>query len=157
MVALLRCKPMTRTAIPFPANIPFLHWMGLEFFGVEQGKSLLQLDLKKNHTNSFSVAHGGVQMTLLDVAMAMAARHQFNDDPKSIDTRGEVGMVTIEMKTTFMAPAIWSEAEGSVIQASGFCLKHTAQLAFCEAEITDSRGRLLSKASGTFKAIKQPK
>ncbi len=41
------------------------------------------------------MTHGGAVMTLLDVAMAVAAR----------SARKESGVVTIEMKTSFMLPA----------------------------------------------------
>jgi uncharacterized protein (TIGR00369 family) len=41
------------------------------------------------------VTHGGALMTLLDVAMATAAR----------SANPDMGVVTIEMKTSFMQPA----------------------------------------------------
>jgi uncharacterized protein (TIGR00369 family) len=137
----------------FPVDIPFLNWMGLEFLDADAGKSKLKLTLQRHHTNSFSMAHGGVIMTTLDVAMAMAARSLFNDASASLDQ--QYGMVTIEMKTSFMAPSLWSPELGGELIARGVCLRRTSQMAFCEAEIIGQDGKLLSKASGTFKAIKQ--
>ena len=138
----------------FPVHIPFLKWMGLQYLAAEPGKSSICLSMNREHTNSFSVAHGGVQMTMLDVAMAMAARTLFNDaDLARADQ--QYGMVTIEMKTTFMDAAIYNEGVPSDLFAHGVCLKRTSQFAFCEAEIVDSSGKMLAKASGTFKAIKQ--
>jgi uncharacterized protein (TIGR00369 family) len=141
----------------FPVEIPFLNWLGLEYLEADGGKSTLRLVLQKQHTNSFKVAHGGVQMTILDVAMAMAARTLFNAQaPQASQPEAqEYGMVTIEMKSTFIGPIVWSETEGGEIIAKGTVLHRTSQLAFCEAEITNSDGKILSKASGTFKAIKQ--
>jgi acyl-CoA thioesterase len=48
------------------------------------------LQLHARHLNSWNVAHGGVIMTLLDVAMAVAGR--------SLDPSAGGG-VTVEMKT----------------------------------------------------------
>jgi uncharacterized protein (TIGR00369 family) len=137
----------------FPVDIPFLNWMGLEFLDADSGQSKLKLKLQRHHTNSFSMAHGGVIMTTLDVAMAMAARSLFNEVIAPLDQ--QYGMVTIEMKTSFMAPSLWSPESGGELIARGVCLRRTSQMAFCEAEIIGQDGKLLSKASGTFKAIKQ--
>ena len=138
----------------FPVHIPFLAWMGLQYLEAERGKSAICLPMNREHTNSFSVAHGGVQMTMLDVAMAMAARTLFNDaDLPRADQ--QYGMVTIEMKTSFMDAAIYNPDIASNLTARGVCLKRTSQFAFCEAEIVNDAGKLLAKASGTFKAIKQ--
>jgi acyl-CoA thioesterase len=141
----------------FPVEIPFLNWLGLEYIEAEGGRATLRLVLQKHHTNSFKVAHGGVQMTILDVAMAMAARTLFNADAldNSQPEAQQYGMVTIEMKSTFIGPIIWSEKDGGEIIAKGVVLHKTSQLAFCESEIMSSDGKILSKASGTFKAIKQ--
>jgi uncharacterized protein (TIGR00369 family) len=144
-----------KTGHRFPTEIPFLEWLGLEFVEAASGKSIVRLPMLKHHTNSFSVAHGGVQMTALDVAMAMAARSLFNEDLPPGEP--QFGVVTIEMKSTFMAPALWTETHGGTLVVHGKCIKRTKQIAFCEAEIVDNQGAVLSKASGTFKAIRQRK
>ena len=61
---------MSSTAFPF--DIPFLDEVGVEYLGMEGGKSQVALNLEPHHMNSWQVTHGGVVMTLLDVAMAMA-------------------------------------------------------------------------------------
>ena len=61
-------------AIPFAFRIPFVEGIGCELQRFEGGQAEITLALTENHTNSFGVAHGGVMMTLLDVAMAHAAR-----------------------------------------------------------------------------------
>jgi uncharacterized protein (TIGR00369 family) len=142
-----------KVAKRFPTDIPFLDWLGLEFVEATGGKSTVRLPMRKHHTNSFSVAHGGVQMTALDVAMAMAARSLFNEG--LLPGEQQFGVVTIEMKSTFMAPALWTETTGGTLVVHGNCIKRTKQIAFCEAEIVDEHGAVLSKASGTFKAIRQ--
>jgi uncharacterized protein (TIGR00369 family) len=79
-------------------------------------------------------------MTLLDVVMAHAAR--------SSGVAGAGGMVTIEMKTSFMRPGL-----GRLV-ASGRALHRTASTAFTEGSVRDPEGRLVAHATGTFKFLK---
>jgi len=92
--------------------------------------------------NSWSVAHGGVLLSLLDVAMAVAGW--------SLDPDAEGG-VTVEMKTSFLQPAM----AGSRLTASAHAFHRTRSLAFCEGEIRDGGDRLIAKAMGTFKTRKK--
>ena len=48
--------------------------LGFELLRFEQGEAEIALELRPELENSWGVAHGGVTMTLLDVAMAHAAR-----------------------------------------------------------------------------------
>ena len=88
--------------------------------------------------NSFLVTHGGAIMTLLDVTMATAAR--------SIDL--ETGVVTIEMKTTFMRPGLGR------LRATGKLLHRTASMAFCEGSVFSEDGQIAGHATGTFKYMR---
>ncbi len=140
------------TGKAFPVTIPFLHWIGIKMVEHGAGRATLELDAVEHHQNSFGVAHGGVLMTLLDVAMAMAGRSLAHVDSGEIGvSANEQGMVTIEMKTTFLQPA-----HGKLV-ATGHCLHRTATLAFCEAEILDERGKMVARGNGTFKYIRQRK
>ena len=138
------------TGSRFPVTIPFLHWLGVEMIEHGAGRATLALDAVAHHQNSFEVAHGGVLMTLLDVSMAMAGRSLAHVEAGEIGvSASEQGMVTIEMKTTFLQPA-----HGKLL-ATGQCIHRTATLAFCEAEVHDERGKLVARGTGTFKYIRQ--
>lgn len=80
-------------------------------------------------------------MTLLDVVMAVAGRSL---DPDS------GGGVTVEMKTSFLQPG----QAGSRLVASGYAFHRSMTMAFCEGEIRDQQDRLIAKAMGTFKYIR---
>jgi len=127
----------------FLAQIPFVDLVGMELLVCEAGQAELALTLREELTNSWSVAHGGVTMTLLDVAMAHAAR-----TPAVAGGAPQAGVVTLEMKTSFMRPG-----QGRLL-AEGRRLHRTATLAFCEAWVRDSAGVLVSHATGTFKYMK---
>ena len=121
----------------FPVEVPFLTDLGVQVVEFGAGRAVLALEVLRRHTNSLGATHGGVAMTLLDVAMAMAAR--------SFGDRAPGTNVTIEMSTSFMRPS------SGRVTAHGVCLHRTATMAFCEAEIRDAQGELCAKAKGTFK------
>ena len=94
----------------------------------------------KPSISTFDVTHGGASMTLLDVAMATAARSETPD----------MGVVTIEMKTSFMQPA-----KGARWWPKGRLIHRTATLAFTEGSVYDAAGRICCHATGTFKYVKR--
>ena len=123
----------------FGVEIPFVTHLGFTLHRMEGGESELHYEAKPEHVNSFEVTHGGASTTLLDVAMATAARSETPD----------MGVVTIEMKTSFMQPA-----KGPLV-AKGRLIHRTATLAFTEGSVYDAAGRICSHATGTFKYVKR--
>ena len=125
--------------LKFGVEIPFVSHLGFTLHRMEGGESELRYEAKPEHLNSFAVTHGGASMTLLDVTMATAARSVTPD----------MGVVTIEMKTSFMQPA-----KGPLV-AKGRLIHRTATLAFTEGSVYDAAGRICSHATGTFKYVKR--
>ena len=123
----------------FGVDIPFVHHLGFELLHFEGGHSEVGYEPKPEHLNSFAVTHGGACMTLLDVAMATAAR----------SVQQDMGVVTIEMKTSFMQPA------RGKLSGKGRLMHRTATMAFTEATIFDSEGRACAHSTGTFKYVKR--
>lgn len=121
----------------FGAYIPFVEHLGFEMIYFDDGQSELRFAPEPEHMNSFNVTHGGALMTLLDVALATAAR--------SVDKT--LGVVTIEMKTTFTQPA-----RGTLI-AKGKLLHRSRSMAFTEGSVFDAEGNLCAHATGTFKYV----
>jgi len=127
----------------FSVHIPFVEYLGLELIRCEAGQAEIALTLREELTNSWSVAHGGVTMTLLDVVMAHAAR-----SPNQPGHPESPGVVTIEMKTSFMRAGL-----GRLL-ARGTLLQRTASLAFTEGSVFDEKGERVAHATGTFKYLK---
>ena len=123
----------------FGVEIPFVHHLGFELVLFEGGHSQIEYLPKPEHLNSFSVTHGGALMTLLDVVMAVAAR----------SVRQDMGVVTIEMKTSFMQPA------RGQLSGKGRLMHGTSTLAFTEGTIYDEDGKACAHATGTFKYVKR--
>ena len=123
----------------FGVNIPFVHHLGFELALFEGGLSQIDFAPKPEHMNSFGVAHGGVVMTLLDVTMAVAARSVAKDH----------GVVTIEMKTSFMRPS------RGKLSGKGRLVHRTPTMAFVEAMVYDTEGHACAHSTGTFKYVKR--
>ena len=134
---------MTDSTLSFGVDIPFVKLLGFQLTLFEGGRSEVLLPADLEHLNSFAVTHGGVLMALLDVTMASAAR----------SVCPELGVVTIEMKTSFMRPAIPSE-NGPLV-AKGELMHRTATMAFTQATVYDARGHACAHATGTFKYLKR--
>ena len=126
----------------FGAEIPFVSHLGFELQLFEDGKSTIAYTPKPEHLNSFAVAHGGAVMTIMDVTMATAAR----------SVQKDMGVVTIEMKTTFMRPA---PGDGTVLTGRGELLHRTATMAFTQATLYDAGGKACAHATGTFKYVRR--
>ena len=126
----------------FVPEIPFVTHLGFELELFEGGESILSYTPKPEHLNSFAVTHGGAVLAVLDVTMATTAR----------SVQKDMGVVTIEMKTSFMRPA---PGDGSKLTAKGRLMHRTATLAFTEATLYDAQGGICAHATGTFKYVKR--
>lgn len=128
-------------SISFGATIPFVHHLGFSLEKFDGGDSELHYAPQPEHLNSYDVTHGGAVMTLLDVVMATAAR----------SAEPEKGVVTVEMKTTFMRPA--KVVPGQKLVARGHVQHRTKSMAFTEGHVYDTEGQLCAMSTGTFKYV----
>jgi acyl-coenzyme A thioesterase PaaI-like protein len=155
--------------LAFPLRIPFVEHLDLELWAFGEGQAELRVNMSEAHLNSWRVAHGGVLMTMLDVAMAHAARSGNNPSNSpgngagnnAGESAGEIagdasgatadqgpGVATVEMKTSFLRPA-----EGR-LRATGKLLHKTVTMAFTEGHVFDEAGKLCAHATGTFKFLR---
>ena len=130
---------MWEQAVGFGVEIPFVQHLGFTLTRFAGGESEILYTPKPEHLNSFGVTHGGALMTLLDVTLATAAR----------SVQPEQGLVTIEMKTSFMQPAM------GALCAQGRLLHRTATMAFTEGMVRDAAGKACAHATATFKFVKR--
>lgn len=117
-------------------DIPFSQHLGVQTLLREPGHVTLALDLRPEHMNSWESAHGGVTMSLLDLALGMALRATTPDNR---------GVATVELKVNFISPG-----RGRLV-ADGRVLHRGNSLSVCEGEVRDAGGHLVAKAMGTFK------
>ena len=117
----------------YMSQIPFARLLGFDLTKFEGGESEILYTAKPEHLNTFDVTHGGACMTLLDITMAAAAR----------SVSPESGVVTIEMKTSFMRPSI------GPLHARGRLMHRTATMAFVEATIYDEKEQACAHSPGS--------
>lgn len=122
-------------------RIPFLEMLGGRVQLREKGRVVLSLTLRPELSNSWEHAHGGVLMTLLDVAMGSAAA--------TADETAQ-GVVSINVSVSFLRPAT-----GALV-AEGRLLGGGRSVVFCEGEVRADDGTVLAKGQGTFKLRRPP-
>lgn len=122
----------------FDIRIPFVDHLGVELLEKADGRVRIAFAPRPEHFNSWNGIHGGVVMTLLDIALSSASRAL---DPACS------GATTVEMKTNFLAIA-----RGAVI-GEGRAQRAGRSLIYAEGELRDAGGTVLAKANGTFKLI----
>jgi uncharacterized protein (TIGR00369 family) len=121
----------------YQKKIPYLQHLKISTDELGQGSARLSMPIEAHLTNSLGTAHGGVIMSLLDVALCTAARTLH---PES------TGVVTITMSTSFIGGA-----SGARLFADARVLKDARTMSFVEAEAKNEDGSLVAKAVATVR------
>lgn len=67
------------------SNDHFSKWLGIERVKIDQGKAILQMQIKKEMLNGFNILHGGIYYSLADSALAFAS-NSYGVQSVSIET-----------------------------------------------------------------------
>ena len=121
----------------YQKKIPFVAHLGLVTEALGQGTARLSMALPEHFTNSLGTAHGGVIMSLLDVALCTAARTLHPDS---------IGVITIDLSVSFIGGA-----GGKRLLAEARVLKDGRSMSFVEAEAKNEDGSLVAKAIATVR------
>jgi uncharacterized protein (TIGR00369 family) len=120
----------------FGVVVPFLDLVGVVGKEFDRGRTTLALDVRPELTNHFGNVHGGAVATLLDVAMASAARSTLPEGD---------GVVTVSMTMNFLRGGQGRLSAVGRVQQAG------RSLVFCDGEVRDEAGELVATSIGTFK------
>ena len=107
----------------------------------ERAECEVSMDARHEHERSGGVVHGGVQTSLLDMAMAGAVNTTLAE--------GET-CATASMTVDFLRPA-----RAGRLVALGKVGKRGRSMAFPSAELVDEKGDLVARAHGVW-AIRRP-
>ena len=121
----------------YQKKIPYLQHLKVQTDALGEGSARLSLPIEREFTNSLGTAHGGVIMSLLDVAVCTAARTLHPDS---------VGVITIDMSVSFTGGA-----SGKRLLAEARVLKDGRSMSFTEAEAKNEDGSLVAKAIATVR------
>ncbi|HYD57000.1 MAG TPA: PaaI family thioesterase [Burkholderiales bacterium] len=121
----------------YQKKIPFVSHLKIDTETLGAGTARLSMPVEGHLKNSLGTAHGGVIMSLLDVALCTAARTLHPDS---------IGVVTIDLSTSFIGGAT-----GSMLFAEARVLKDGRSMSFVEAEAKNDDGSLVAKAIATVR------
>jgi uncharacterized protein (TIGR00369 family) len=121
----------------YQKRIPFVSHLKILTETLGEGSARLSLPIEPHLTNSIGTVHGGVIMSLLDVALCTAARTLHPDS---------LGVITIDMSTSFVGGG-----SGARLLAEARVLKNGRSMIFVEGEAKNEDGSLVAKAIATVR------
>ena len=132
---------MQNTPIDLGPSYPFQRLLGFRKVLHDTDVARFELDLHADLTNIVGLPHGGVHAALLDTALGSAGC--FNGAGQPVRKA-----VTLNLNISFVsAPA------GAMLVAEGRRIGGGRTIYFCEGEVRDDTGRLVARASGTFRYL----
>ncbi|HXM82106.1 MAG TPA: PaaI family thioesterase [Burkholderiales bacterium] len=121
----------------YQKRIPFVSHLKILTETLGEGTARLSLPIEPHLTNSIGTVHGGVIMSLLDVALCTAARTLHPDS---------LGVITIDMSTSFIGGG-----SGPRLLAEARVLKNGRSMIFVEGEAKNEDDSLVAKAIATVR------
>jgi uncharacterized protein (TIGR00369 family) len=121
----------------YQKKIPFVQHLKIVTEALGQGTARLSLPVETEFTNSLGTVHGGVILSLLDVALCTAARTLHPDS---------TGVITIDLSTSFIGGG-----SGERLFAEARVLKDGRSMSFVEGEARNADGSLVAKAMATVR------
>jgi uncharacterized protein (TIGR00369 family) len=121
----------------YQKRIPFVSHLKILTETLSEGSARLSLPIEPHLTNSLGTVHGGVIMSLLDIALCTAARTLHPDS---------LGVITIDMSTSFLGGG-----SGARLLAEARVLKNGRSMIFVEGEAKNEDGSLVAKAIATVR------
>ena len=121
----------------YQKKIPYIQHLKITTEALGEGSARLSLPVEPQLTNSLGTVHGGVIMSLLDVALCTAARTLHPDS---------IGVITIDLSTSFIGGA-----SGRSLYADARVLRDGRSMSFVEGEARNEDGSLVAKAIATVR------
>jgi uncharacterized protein (TIGR00369 family) len=119
---------------------PFAALTGAELVSVDAGVAVFRCAPDESTHNPLGLVHGGMVCTLLDSAAGCAVQTQLP---------AGVGISSIEIKVSFLAPA-----NGSTLEVEGRALRVGRQVAFAEAHARTGAGKLIGHATTSIALVR---
>lgn len=111
----------------------FSQWMDIKILEVKEGYSKIQLTLRKEMLNGFSIAHGGITFALADSAFAFACNSN--------------GKLTVALDVSISFPK--AAKEGDTLTAEAKEITRTNKTALYLIEVKNQNNELVALFKGT--------
>ena len=114
---------------------------GIKILEWNDGNASLRVDLVASHLNPLGLVHGGLYLTMLDVALAMCG--SFKPTPEEL-----LPGLTLSLTTQYLAPLKLGDgyALATARRTGG-----GKSIFFAAGEVVAPSGRVIATASGVFK------
>ena len=109
-------------------------WLGIELISVELGQVAIQMTVRKEMTNGFGIAHGGITYSLSDSCLAFSA-----------NTYG-IHSVSIETSISHLKPV----NVGDVLTAKSKEISLTKRVGVYQIDVFNQNNHLVSTLKGTM-------
>lgn len=121
---------------PPKSSGPFARLLGVEVVSESDDAIELALDAGHDHERDGGILHGGVMMSLLDMAMAGSVARALEPGQST---------ASVSITTDFLRPA----GRGRLV-ARGKLVRRGATMAFPVGELFDAQGKLVARATGVW-------
>ena len=119
------------------AGLPIGEHLGFRICAVEEGRVVLTGKPDRRSYNLINSVHGGWTAAILDTAMALA----------NLSTLGaDKGFTTLDIRINYLRPITVETGE---VRAEGSVIQGGRRVAYCEAKLVDSGGKLLAHGTGS--------
>jgi uncharacterized protein (TIGR00369 family) len=123
---------------------PIADTLRFQLAELEKGRAVFRATPGPHAYNPIGVVHGGYAATLLDSACGVAVHSMLEPGQ---------GYTTLELKVAYMR-AMTNDT--GPVEAVGKVVQFGRRVAFAEAQLTDSRGKLLASATSTLLVFEIP-
>jgi uncharacterized protein (TIGR00369 family) len=119
------------------ANVPIGDHLGFRITEVEPGRLVIVGQPDKRHYNLVATVHGGWTAAVLDTAMALSTLSVLDASQT---------FTTLDIRINYLRPITTDLGE---VRAEGHVLQAGRKIAYAEAKLTDSAGKLLAHGTGS--------
>lgn len=118
-------------------GVPIGETLGFRLVEAEKGRVVFVGNPDKRSYNLIGSVHGGWAASILDSALALSALSSLDADQ---------AFTTVDIRINYLRPLTVETGE---VRAEGRVLQSGRRLAYCEAKLTDSAGKLLCHGTGS--------
>ena len=118
----------------FYTDNPFVQNLQIRLAAIEPGSVTLEMDVVRDHTNVYGIAHGGATMTMADTAMGASCL--------TCNKR----VVTLDCNMNYMRAV----PVGTHIRAKGHIIHNGSRTMVCDCDVMDDDGNVYMRTRGTF-------
>ncbi len=139
---------MTRPPASQPAaepDSPFQRYIGYSRTDQRDGFMRLELEMRPELENPLGIPHGGLHAAMLDSAMGWAGTWTYDGSPVRKS-------VTLNLNVSYLATPAPAD-NGIRLIAEGRKVGGGRKIFFAEGELRDGTGRVLARATGTFRYL----